>query len=91
MEESKSTETVAPTTPPAPEMDAGTHSLPPENPAPEYVTGIKLIVIFASVALSCFLMLLDTMVVSTAIPHITDTFHSLRDVGWYASAYQFGR
>ncbi|KAI1077292.1 efflux pump [Whalleya microplaca] len=56
----------------------------------EYVTGIKLALIVASVALACFLMLLDTMVVSTAIPRITDTFNSLPDVGWYASAYQFG-
>ncbi|KAI1416184.1 efflux pump [Hypoxylon sp. FL1857] len=56
----------------------------------EYVTGIKLGLIVASVALACFLMLLDTMVVSTAIPRITDTFNSLPDVGWYASAYQFG-
>ncbi|KAI0896126.1 efflux pump [Annulohypoxylon nitens] len=60
-----------------------------DNPN-EYVTGIKLVLIVASVALACFLMLLDTMVVSTAIPRITDTFNSLPDVGWYASAYQFG-
>lgn len=26
-----------------------------------------------------------------AIPRITNEFHSLADVGWYASAYQFGR
>ncbi|PHH81613.1 hypothetical protein CDD82_363 [Ophiocordyceps australis] len=26
-----------------------------------------------------------------AIPAITNQFHSLSDVGWYASAYQFGR
>ena len=31
----------------------------------EYVTGIKLAIIVASVALACFLMLLDTMVIST--------------------------
>ncbi|KAI1204467.1 MFS general substrate transporter [Annulohypoxylon truncatum] len=30
------------------------------------------------------------MIVSTAIPRITNEFHSLADVGWYASAYQFG-
>ncbi|EGE01168.1 MFS transporter [Trichophyton equinum CBS 127.97] len=30
------------------------------------------------------------MVIGTAIPRITDTFNSLPDVGWYASAYQFG-
>ncbi|KUJ06911.1 MFS transporter [Mollisia scopiformis] len=35
-------------------------------------------------------MLLDNNIVSTAIPRITDEFHSLADVGWYASAYQFG-
>ncbi|KAH6845699.1 major facilitator superfamily domain-containing protein [Chaetomium sp. MPI-CAGE-AT-0009] len=57
---------------------------------PEYVTGFKLAIIVASVALACFLMLLDTMIISTAIPRITDTFNSLPDVGWYASAYQFG-
>ncbi|XXH01448.1 hypothetical protein Hte_007808 [Hypoxylon texense] len=47
----------------------------------EYVTGIRLALIVGSVALACFLMLLDTMVVSTAIPRITDTFNSLPDVG----------
>ncbi|KAF2757491.1 MFS general substrate transporter [Pseudovirgaria hyperparasitica] len=56
----------------------------------EYVTGFKLVLIVASMALACFLMLLDTMIVSTAVPRITDTFNSLPDVGWYASAYQFG-
>ncbi|KAI2602756.1 major facilitator superfamily domain-containing protein [Hypoxylon sp. NC1633] len=56
----------------------------------QYVTGIKLGIIVASVALACFLMLVDTMVISTAIPRITDEFQSLADVGWYASAYQFG-
>ncbi|KAK4222657.1 hypothetical protein QBC38DRAFT_518686 [Podospora fimiseda] len=30
------------------------------------------------------------MVISTAIPQITDEFLSLTDVDWYASAYQFG-
>ncbi|KAI0003921.1 efflux pump [Xylariaceae sp. FL0662B] len=56
----------------------------------EYVTGLKLAAIVACVALGCFLMLVDTMVISTVIPRITDEFHSLVDVGWYASAYQFG-
>ncbi|KAF4633295.1 hypothetical protein G7Y89_g4835 [Cudoniella acicularis] len=56
----------------------------------EYVTGFKLAIVVASVAMACFLMLVDTMVISTAIPRITDQFNSLADVGWYASAYQFG-
>ena len=32
---------------------------------PEYITGVKLVLVVASVALSCFLMLVDTMVIST--------------------------
>ncbi|GAP91475.2 putative efflux pump [Rosellinia necatrix] len=60
------------------------------KPNPEYVTGIKLAVIIATVAFASFLILLDNMIVSTAIPRITDEFHSLGDIGWYASAYQFG-
>lgn len=62
-----------------------------QEPSAEYVTGLKLAVIVAAVSVASFLMLLDTMIVSTAIPRITDQFHSLADVGWYASAYQFGQ
>ncbi|KAK4116025.1 MFS general substrate transporter [Canariomyces notabilis] len=56
----------------------------------EYLTGFKLAMVIACMCLACCLMLIDTMVVSTAIPRITDEFHSLADVGWYATAYQFG-
>lgn len=31
----------------------------------------------------------DNLIISTAIPRITDTFHSLKDVSWYGSAYLF--
>ncbi|KAH8657848.1 major facilitator superfamily domain-containing protein [Xylariales sp. PMI_506] len=54
------------------------------------ITGFKLVFVLASLALACFLVLLDTSIVSTAVPKITDDFHSLPDVGWYASAYQLG-
>lgn len=27
------------------------------------------------------------MIISTAIPEITNQFHSINDIGWYASAY----
>lgn len=32
---------------------------------PEYVTGFKLALVIGSLALACFLMLLDTMIIST--------------------------
>ncbi|CAK7237123.1 hypothetical protein SCUCBS95973_009841 [Sporothrix curviconia] len=67
---------------------------PATAPAPagqyDQVTGIKLGIMLLSLALACFLILLDVAVVSTAVPKITDDFHSLRDVGWYASSYQLG-
>ncbi|KAJ8062112.1 hypothetical protein OCU04_008673 [Sclerotinia nivalis] len=63
---------------------------PEMNSSIQYVSGLKLVIVVASVAMACFLMLVDTMVISTAIPRITDQFKSLADVGWYASAYQFG-
>ncbi|KAF3767728.1 major facilitator superfamily MFS-1, partial [Cryphonectria parasitica EP155] len=34
-----------------------------------------------------FLVALDRTIVATAIPRITDDFHSLGDIGWYGSAY----
>jgi hypothetical protein len=60
------------------------------EPNPEYVTGVKLVILVATVGFASFLMMLDLMIVSTAVPKITDEFHSLADVGWYASAYQVG-
>ena len=36
---------------------------------------------------SKFLAALDMTIIATAIPSITDEFHSLGDVGWYGSAF----
>ncbi|KAL1874359.1 hypothetical protein VTK73DRAFT_442 [Phialemonium thermophilum] len=54
----------------------------------KYVSGLQLVIIMTSLSLAGFLMLLDTSIVATAIPRITDHFHSLDDIGWYAGAYQ---
>lgn len=53
----------------------------------EYLEGLKLFSTIISITLVGFLVLLDTAIVSTAIPRITDRFHSLDDVGWYGTAY----
>ncbi|PQE27354.1 putative DHA14-like major facilitator ABC transporter protein [Rutstroemia sp. NJR-2017a WRK4] len=53
----------------------------------EYPTGVKLGLISLALCLSVFLMALDNSIIATAIPKITDEFHSLDDVGWYGSAY----
>ncbi|KAL4738264.1 major facilitator superfamily domain-containing protein [Aspergillus similis] len=57
------------------------------EPEPQYLAGLKLFATMAAITLVGFLMLLDASIVSTAIPRITSTFHSLNDIGWYGSAY----
>jgi hypothetical protein len=52
-----------------------------------YPTGSKLGVIILALAIAVFCVALDSTVISTAIPRITDDFHVLQDVGWYGSAY----
>ncbi|KAK4539779.1 hypothetical protein LTR36_010367 [Oleoguttula mirabilis] len=56
-------------------------------PSIVYPSGPHLALILAAAALSIFLVALDTSIVSTAIPRITDDFHSLDDVGWYGSGF----
>ncbi|KAI3325553.1 putative efflux pump [Xylariaceae sp. AK1471] len=53
----------------------------------EYPSGIRFALIALALCLSVFLMALDNSIIATAIPKITETFHSLSDVGWYGSAY----
>ncbi|KAE8146564.1 major facilitator superfamily domain-containing protein [Aspergillus avenaceus] len=54
----------------------------------DWITGWRLTTVLLGVTLVSFLMLLDTSIISTAIPIITHEFNSLVDVGWYGSAYQ---
>ncbi|WQF79023.1 Putative major facilitator superfamily, MFS transporter superfamily [Colletotrichum destructivum] len=53
----------------------------------QYPAGLKLFLIMLSVLVSMFLVALDRLVIATAIPQITDHFHSVTDIGWYGSAY----
>jgi len=47
----------------------------------------KFWLILLSNFLALFLVALDRTIVATAVPRISDEFHSLGDIGWYASAY----
>lgn len=53
----------------------------------DYPTGLRFVLITIGLILSIFLAALDTTIISTAIPKITDHFGALKDVGWYGSAY----
>lgn len=44
---------------------------------------LKFWLILVSNFLAMFLVALDRTIVATAIPQITDDFHSLGDIGWY--------
>ncbi|EJU00927.1 MFS multidrug transporter [Dacryopinax primogenitus] len=52
-----------------------------------YPSGFRLVAVVVAVVASMFLAALDMTIVATAIPRITDEFHSLDDVGWYGSAF----
>ncbi|KAK4449641.1 major facilitator superfamily domain-containing protein [Podospora aff. communis PSN243] len=69
------------------EIDIGPPALPPPDQH-EYLTGARLAVVSAATTIVVLLTMIDTSIVSTAIPRITDEFHSLDDIGWYASIYQ---
>ena len=49
--------------------------------------GPRLLLIIGSLMLAVFCMALDNTIIAVAIPQITDEFHALDDVGWYASGY----
>ena len=52
-----------------------------------YPSMAKLLPILLAIIMSMFLVALDMTIIATAIPAITDEFHSLQDVGWYGSAF----
>lgn len=54
----------------------------------EWLEGPKLWAVMGPLVLVFFLVLLDTTIISTAIPKITNQFNSLPDIGWYTAAYQ---
>jgi hypothetical protein len=51
------------------------------------LSGAKLYIIVFGLGLAVFLMALDMSILTTAIPLITEKFHSTTDIGWYMSAY----
>ncbi|GAW12755.1 hypothetical protein ANO14919_021260 [Xylariales sp. No.14919] len=68
-------------------INNNTSELTPVQTNHEYPTGLRLALVLSSVYISIFLVSLDRLIVTTAIPAITNEFDSLPDVGWYGSAY----
>lgn len=72
----------------SPELD-GEKLRPVETSASEivYPNKAKTLVIMLCLYISMFLVALDRTIIATAIPRITDQFHSINDIGWYGSSY----
>ncbi|KAI0148009.1 MFS general substrate transporter [Hypoxylon sp. NC0597] len=88
----RTSDTGGPSAPAIPEDVEKTAQAPPElvdeaekNFKPKT---LKFWSVMLSIYLALFLVALDRTIIGTAIPQITQDFHSLGDIGWYGSAYQ---
>ncbi|KAH9924223.1 major facilitator superfamily domain-containing protein [Fomitopsis serialis] len=61
-----------------------------KNP-PQFLTGIRLWMLFGSMVLTVFLTSLDGTIVATALPRIVSQFDALHDATWVAVAYMLTR
>ncbi|KAJ3521976.1 hypothetical protein NM208_g13055 [Fusarium decemcellulare] len=61
--------------------------MPTEKVDVVYPTGIRLALLMTSIFIGMFLVALDKLIISTAVPAITDEFHAANDIGWYGTAY----
>ncbi|KAK3997517.1 putative MFS multidrug transporter [Cladorrhinum sp. PSN332] len=52
-----------------------------------YPSGLRFVLLLSATFVSMFLVALDRLIISTAIPEITNDFNSVTDIGWYGSAF----
>lgn len=52
-----------------------------------HLKGVPLYALLASLFLLIIIVTLDISILSTAIPRITDDFHTIADIGWYGSSF----
>lgn len=71
----------------SPDVSHSPSSSEPELEVEFLPMGLKLVLITASLMFAVFCVALDNTIIAVAIPRITDQFHNLNDVGWYASSY----
>ncbi|OJJ67630.1 hypothetical protein ASPBRDRAFT_135321 [Aspergillus brasiliensis CBS 101740] len=57
------------------------------QPDVTYPSGFRLAMLIMSILIGMFLVSLDRVIISTAIPQITNEFDSAGDIGWYGTAY----
>jgi len=60
---------------------------PAGDGSPVYPTGLKLVLIITSLCMAVFLVALDQTIIAPALGAITAEYKSVKDIGWYGSAY----
>ncbi|KAJ5281778.1 hypothetical protein N7478_007150 [Penicillium angulare] len=53
----------------------------------QLLTGLRLVLVIVALLCAMFLVALDRTIIATAVPKISDEFHAIGDIAWYASAY----
>lgn len=78
---------LSPSTPPEEQNGRTRRPFSQHQPAPTelYLSGFKFGITLFALLTAVFCVALDSTIISTAIPRITDEFHNLHDVGWYGS------
>ncbi|KAI0197926.1 major facilitator superfamily domain-containing protein [Astrocystis sublimbata] len=66
------------------QLDVQEATTPPET---VYPRGFRLRMTVISLCIVSFLFGLDLTIVAAAVPSLTDYFKSVKDIGWYSSAY----
>lgn len=61
-------------------LQHGTHPMAGDEDENDYPTSLKLVSVVVALVLAVFLASLDMNIIATAIPRITDEFHSLDQV-----------
>lgn len=59
-----------------------------DTPAIVYPEGVAFYFVALSMCLVLIVIGIDLNIISTAVPAITDHFHTVADVGWYSAAYR---
>lgn len=77
------------TSSPSDEATGEAYHRPPAPSQPDlsgsHLSGLKFGITLFALLIAVFCVALDSTIISTAIPRITDEFHDLYDVGWYGS------
>lgn len=79
--------------PPGTTLPAPENALSPEasgtkeDEETEYLGSRALTILMTGLLLVVIIMTLDASILATAIPYITNHFHTIADIGWYPAAY----